>query len=101
MLTPRSSSYPAQILTGNFIAIDAPFKMLWHCYHDLKKVVNESSKGDDLPQVYKDPESEINDIETINHHFAVLLDFLKPMYMKSIKPSEDRHREGVSSYDTL
>ena len=93
--------YPAQILTGNFIAVDAPFKILWHCYHDLKKIVDESQTEGDPPQIREDVESEGKDVATRNYHITTLLDFLKPTYTKSIKPSEDRHREGVSSYDTI
>lgn len=93
--------YPSQILTGKFIAIDAPFEILWHCHQGLRNLLDESSTYESLGQMRGEASPEGTDIATRNRHIKVLLNYLEPKYRKTIKPMEDRHQEGVSSFDTL
>jgi Domain of unknown function (DUF7025) len=94
--------YPAQLLTGKFMSVDSPFKMLFHYYHDLQRLLDEGqAKEKGGFEGTDDKETEIDEAKERNHHLSVLLDYLRPRHLSFIKPAEDRFRDGVSSYAML
>ncbi|KAN0113249.1 hypothetical protein V8E51_006200 [Hyaloscypha variabilis] len=94
--------YPAQLLTGKIMFVESPFKMLFHYYHDLRRLLEEG-KAEEAARLESDADREvdIDELKERNHHLSVLLDYLRPRHLNLIKPAEDRFREGVSSYEML
>ena len=94
--------YPGQVLTGEIIAVNSPFRVLFHCYHDLQRLLEEGKAKEDAGlEGTENKATEIEEAMERNHHLSVLLDYLKPKHLNLIKPTEDRFRDCVSSYDML
>jgi len=98
--------YPAQLLTGEFMPIGAPFKMLFHYHHDLERLLEESQ----AQEAARPGNNEATALETDEfssllkeriHHLLVLLDYLRPKHLNQIKPAEERFRDGVSTYEMI
>ncbi|RDW61106.1 hypothetical protein BP6252_12489 [Coleophoma cylindrospora] len=95
------SYYPAQVLSGKFIAIDFPFKVLWHYHRQLTELQKHYSEQTSSSIVSGDEDPKFEDPMKTAEHISVLLDYLEPRYLDVIKPAEERHQDGVASYNTL
>jgi hypothetical protein len=82
--------------------VDSPFKMLFHCYHDLQRLLEEGQAEEKAGlKGTEDKATEIDEAKERNRELSVLLDYLRPRHLNLIKPAEDRFRDGVSAYDML
>ncbi|KAH0541793.1 hypothetical protein FGG08_003748 [Glutinoglossum americanum] len=95
--------YPGQTFTDDFIPVYSPFKMLAHYYHKLMSLsekARNSPEGDSCKET-SGPETAMVHGRAATHDLKVLLDYMTPRYLRTIKPWKERHDAGVATYESL
>jgi hypothetical protein len=82
--------YPGQILVGDNIEVDEPFRFLLH--HRQKLAQYKSEHPPTHGEEYK---------SECNLHIDCLLKFLEDTMGKSIREEEQRHRRGFATFENL